>query len=112
MVRSTFLTQLVRRFVRAPSFTAVSVLTLALGIGSTTAMFAVVDGVLLEPLPYEAPDRLVGLWHEAPGLDLEDVNQSPALYLTYRDESRVFEDIGMWAAGRAAITGLGEPERI
>ncbi|HSK17675.1 MAG TPA: ABC transporter permease [Longimicrobiales bacterium] len=112
MIRSTFLRQLVRQFVRAPSFTTVSVITLALGIGSTTAMFAVVDGVLLEPLPYEAPDRLVGLWHEAPGLDLEDVNQSPALYLTYRAESRVFEDIGMWAAGRAAITGLGEPERI
>jgi predicted permease len=112
MILPSLLRQLVRRFVRAPSFTSVTLITLALGIGSTTAMFAVVNGVLLQPLPYEAPDRLVGVWHTAPGLGMEEVNQSPALHFTYRDEGRVFEDIGMWAGGRAAITGLGEPERI
>jgi predicted permease len=103
---------LVRRFVRAPSFTLISLLTLALGIGATTAMFAVVNGVLLKPLPYHQPDRLVGLWHVAPGLVAEPVNQSPALHLTYRDENRVFEDIGMWADTRPTVTGLGEPERV
>ncbi|CAN5728401.1 ABC transporter permease [soil metagenome] len=111
MIPSSF-RQLLRRFVRSPSFTTVSLVTLALGIGSTTAMFAVVNGVLLKPLPYPAPDRLVGLWHVAPGLGLDEVNQSPALHLTYRDESRVLEDIGVWSGTRTTITGLGEPERV
>jgi predicted permease len=112
MIPYTHVRQLVRRFMLAPSFTAISIVTLALGIGSTTAMFAVVNGVLLRPLPYPAPDRLVGLWHVAPGLTMDEVNQSPALHLTYRDEGRVFDDIGMWTTTRSAITGLGEPERI
>jgi predicted permease len=103
---------LLRRLLRAPAFTLVSLITLAVGIGATTAMFAVVNGVLLRPLPYEAPDRLVGLWHVAPGLVLDDVNQSPALHLTYRDENRVFEDVGVWVDARPTITGLGEPERV
>jgi predicted permease len=103
---------LVRRFVRAPGFTIISLFTLALGIGATTAMFAVVNGVLLRPLPYEDPGRLVGVWHVAPGLVAEDVNQSPALHLTYRDENRVFEDIGAWAHARPTVTGLGDPERL
>jgi predicted permease len=104
--------QLVRRFGRAPSFTAICVLTLALGIGATTAMYAVVDGVLLEPLPYPAQDRLVGVWHEAPGLGFDEVNQSPALHAVYRDDGRVFEDIGMWSNTQVTVTGLGEPEQI
>jgi predicted permease len=104
--------QFVRRFRRAPSFTAICVLTLALGIGATTAMVAVVDGVLLEPLPYPDQERLVGVWHEAPGLGFDEVNQSPGLHATYRDDGRVFEAIGMWAGARVTITGLGEPEQI
>jgi predicted permease len=103
---------IVRRFLRAPVFSIISLLTLALGIGATTAMFAVVNGVLLRALPYPEPDRLVGLWHEAPGLVEGDVNQSPALHVTYRDENRVFSDIGVWANARPTITGLGEPERV
>jgi predicted permease len=112
MERARAIRQLVRRFRRAPSFTAICVLTLALGIGATTAMVAVVDGVLLEPLPYPDQDRLVGVWHEAPGLGFDEVNQSPGLHAMYRDDSRVFEDIGMWSGTRATITGLGEPEQI
>jgi predicted permease len=112
MTFSNLLRQQVRRLVRAPSFTTISVVTLALGIGATTAMFAVVNGVILRPLPYEAPDRLVGLWHVAPGLGIDEVNQSPALHLTYRDESRVLDDSGVWASTQATITGAGEPERV
>lgn len=103
---------LLRRFVRTPSFTLVSLLTLALGIGATTAMFAVVSGILLKPLPYPEPDRLVGVWHVAPGLVAGDVNQSPALHLTYRDGSETLEDIGAWSTARPTVTGLGEPERV
>jgi predicted permease len=103
---------LLRRFQRAPAFTIISLLTLALGIGATTAMFAVVNGVLLKPLPYADPERLVGLWHVAPGLLDGEVNQSPALHFTYRDESRVLEDLGMWSEARPTVTGRGEPERV
>jgi predicted permease len=102
----------VRRYLRAPAFTAVCVFTLALGIGATTAIYAVVDAVLLEPLPFPAQERLVGVWHTAPGLGFDEVNQSPALHTLYQQESRVFEDIGMWQNARVTVTGLGDPEQI
>jgi hypothetical protein len=91
------LKQVIRRFARAPLFTSVAVGTLALGIGATTAMYAVVDSVLLEPLPFPEPDRLVGVWHEAPGLGFDELNQGPAFHWTYREENQVFEDVAMWA---------------
>ncbi len=102
----------VRRFVRAPVFTLVALLTLAAGIGANTAIFSVVNTVLLKPLPFPDPERLVGVWHTAPGLGFEEANQSPALYFTYRDENRVFEDTGMWDDADVTITGLAEPERV
>lgn len=101
-----------RRLLRAPAFTAVAVLTLALGIGANTAIFSVVNGVLLRPLPYPDADRLVGVWHSAPGMNIAVMNQSPATYLTYRDEGRVFDDIGLWDNGSVSVTGAGEPERV
>ena len=104
--------RVVRRLWRAPVFTAVAVLTLGVGIGANTAIFSVVYGVLLKPLPFYEPDRLVGVWHTAPGMNFPIMNQSPATYLTYRDESRVFEHIGLWQGAAVSITGTGEPERV
>ena len=101
-----------RKLARTPLFTAVSVLTLALGIGANTAIFSVVNGVLLKPLPFEDPETLVGAWHTTPGLGFDEVNQSPATYFTYREESRTFEDIGMWDNSQVSITGLEEPEEV
>src|SRR3954470_15492067 len=101
-----------RRLVRAPLFSAVAVLTLGLGIGANAAIFSVVNGILLKPLPYPAADRLVGVWHTAPGMNLPLLNQSPATYFTYRDENRVFDSIGLWNDEAVSITGTGEPERI
>ena len=86
------LRRIVRRLLRTPTFTAVAVITLGLGIGANTAIFSVVRGVLLKPLPFDQPERLVGVWHTAPGLGFPIANQSPATYLTYRDEARVFEE--------------------
>jgi predicted permease len=106
------LRRVLRRLANAPLFTSVAVITLALGIGANTAIFSVVNGVLLKPLPFEDAERLVGVWHTAPGLGAPIVNQSPATYLTYRDEGRVFEDIGLWDGSSVSITGFGEPERI
>ena len=104
--------RVVRRLVRAPLFTSVAVVTLALGIGANTAIFSVVRGVLLKPLPFDQPETLVGVWHTAPGIGVPLLNQAPAFYLTYREEGHTFEDIGLWDTTAVAVTGIGEPERV
>ena len=101
-----------RRLFRAPLFTSVAVLTLALGIGANAAIFSVVNGVLLKPLPFAEPDRLVGVWHAATGMNIKLLNQGPATYLTYREQGQVFEDIALWDNTSVSITGSGEPERV
>jgi len=106
------LRQHVRRLGRDRLFTAVCVGTLALGIGATTAIYAVVDAVLLEPLPYPAHDRLVVVWHAAPGVAEGNLPQSPALHYTYEDESRTLEALAMVANGRGSVTQLGDPEEV
>ena len=102
----------VRRLLRTPLFTLVALLTLGIGIGANTALFSVVYGVLLKPLPFDEPDRLVGVWHKAPGMNVDLMQQGPAFYLTYRDENRTFEHIGLWADRAASVTGAGDPERV
>ncbi len=101
-----------RRLARAPLFTTVAVLTLAIGIGANTAVFSVINGVLLKPLPFPEPDRLVGVWHKAPGMGIEALNQGPALYYTYREENRAFSESGLWNGDRVAVTGLEKPEQL
>ncbi len=102
----------VRRLLQAPLFTAVTLITLAVGIGANTAIFSIVYGVLLKPLPFTEPERLVGVWHKAPGTGFENLNQSPATYFTYREHSRTFQDIGIHRGDSVSITGRGEPERL
>jgi len=108
----TRVSRVLRRLMRAPLFTSVAVVTLALGIGANTAIFSVVRGVLLKPLPFDHPDELVGVWHTAPGLGVPLLNQAPAFYLTYREEGRTFEDSGIWDTFAVSVTGSGEPERV
>jgi predicted permease len=97
---------------RSPGFTAVAVLTLALGIGATAAIFSVVYGVLRKPLPFHEPERLVGLYHRGRGINLPVMNQGPATYFTYLDDQRSFEGIGAWDRQEVSITRRGEPERV
>ncbi len=100
-----------RRLRQSPLFTAVTLVTLAVGIGANTAIFSVVSGVLLKPLPFPEPDQLVAVWQTAPGINLKEINASPATYFTYREEGRVFQDIGLWQSGAVSVTGTAEPER-
>jgi putative ABC transport system permease protein len=99
-----------RTLVKNPGFATVAVLTLSLGIGATSAIFSVVYGVLLKPLPFHEPDRLVAVSHRAPGFNTSTLPQSAATYFTYRDHARVFEDIGLWRAQELSIVRSGMPE--
>ena len=101
-----------RRLWRQPSFTATALLTLALGIGANTAIFGVIESVLIRPLPYPEAEALVGVWHTAPGMSAGDprTSCSPSMYFTYRDENRTFQHFGLWRFGIAPVTGAGEPE--
>jgi putative ABC transport system permease protein len=104
----------IRTLARTPSFTVTVVLTLALGIGATTAIFTVVNGVLLRPLPYPDPEALVGVWHSAQfqGVTSNNVRLSSTMYLTYREHTETFAEFGVWHVAQASVTGLGEPEQV
>ena len=103
-----------RRLAAAPMFSAVALLTLALGIGANTAIFSVIEGVLIKPLPFAHADSLVGIWHTAPGVAGigNKVELCPTMYFTYREQNRVFEKLGVWSAGGASVTGVGDPEQV
>lgn len=101
-----------RSLLKASAFTSVAVLTLALGVGATTAIFSVVNSVLLRPLPYANPDALVMVWeHNFPrGRDRNVV--SAANFLTWTEQAQVLENLAALGEGSATLTGGGEPERV
>jgi putative ABC transport system permease protein len=101
-----------RNLPRRPTFTIATVLTLALGIGATTAIFSVVYSILIKPLPYANPDELVRIRHAAVGINTEDFTSSPSMYLTYREDNETFAALGLWQEAGQTLTGLGEPERL
>ena len=95
-----------------PTFTATALLTLALGIGANTAIFSVIDSILIRPLPYPQAEALVGVWHTAPGFQSfgENLSCTPSMYFTYREQNRTFQQFGVWMSNGASVTGTGEPE--
>jgi hypothetical protein len=95
-------------------FTSITLITLALGIGANTAIFSVVNGVLIKSLPYPEAQQLAGVWHLAPGVAgiAGNINCSPTMYFTYREESRTFQDFGLWSNDGVTVTGAGEPEQV
>jgi predicted permease len=101
-----------RHLAAMPTFTVMAVLTLALGIGANTAIFSVVSGVLLKPLPYPRSGELVALDHAAPGFDIPRAGAAPFLYFTYREEGRVFQDVALWNTGTVSVTGVAQPEEV
>jgi predicted permease len=101
-----------RRLVKTPVFSLTAVVTLGAAIGANALIFSVVNGVLLKPLPFFEPERLVGVWHVAPGVMPGPLNQAPSTYFIYREEGRSFEDIALWDDGSATVTGHGQPEQV
>jgi predicted permease len=93
-------------------FTLVTVLTVAIGVGANSVIFSVVNGVLLKPLPYPQPDRLIALWQTSPNLNIPELNLCPSDYFTFREQNQSFSSIGAWTGGSVTITGKGEPEQV
>lgn len=102
----------VRRLARARGFTVTTLVTLALGIGVTAAVFALVNAVLIRPLPYHEADRLVAIRHAASRVELAGTGLSDGMLRYYREQNRVFEEIGYYDERTRIIRGPGEPERV
>ncbi len=104
-----------RQFAKSPGFTTLAMLTLALGIGANTAIFSVVNGVLLQPLAFRDPDRLMRVWHVPPAQEFPGITTfsvSPANYLDWQDQNHVFEDMAIYGGRELTLTGGQRPEQV
>ena len=97
---------------RSPGLTVVALLTLSLGIGANAAIFSVVNAVLLRPLPFREPGRLVAFWGSAPEMGIPVVNYPDALYVYFRTRSRVLDPLAAYSSYSVTLTGAGDPERL
>jgi putative ABC transport system permease protein len=101
-----------RGLLKRPAFAAIAIATLALGIGANTAIFSVVNAVLLRPLPLKEPDRLMTFWLSAPAKGLRHMDLNEALFAYDRERTRTFESLAAFEDGEFALTGSGEPEVV
>jgi predicted permease len=96
---------------KSPAFTAITIATLAIGIGANGAIFTVIENVLLKPLPFPDSAQLVDLGHDVPGIGLHG-RSAPFLYFIYGEQSRSFQSMGLWRENSNNLTGLAEPEHV
>jgi len=101
-----------RMLLKQKGFTAVAVLTLALGIGANTAIFSVVHAVLLRPLPYSQPEQLIWIWETCPKDDIKEESASVPNFADWRSQSQSFTEMAAFAGTAPVLTNAGEPERI
>ena len=102
----------IRGLVKRPGFTVIAILTLALGIGANTAIFSVVNVVLLKPLAFKDPDRLAVIWEDAAFAGFPKNTPAPANYVDWKNQNRSFEDMAALAGTSFNLTGDGDPERV
>jgi predicted permease len=102
----------VRTLRRAPGLTLVVVASLAIGIGANTAIFSVVNALLLKPLPYPAPERLAALWLRSPGINIPQDWPSPGQYIDIQNENRSFEEMSISQGRSGTLIGPDEPQRV
>jgi len=102
----------VRSLLKRPGFTAIAVITLALGIGANTTLFSFVNGILLRPLPYRDPGQLVILDETSPKQGIKSFSVSYPNFVDWREQNHVFEDVAVYQAGTYSLVGAGEPEQI
>lgn len=104
-----------RQLLKSPGFTVVALATLALGIGANTAIFSVVNGVLLRPLPFHDPGKLVRVWHVPPAKSFPGITRfsvSAANYLDWQNQNHVFEQMAIYTYRGFTLTGTGKPEQV
>src|SRR5437763_15753030 len=99
-----------RMLLKSPGFTLVAILTLALGIGANTAIFSFIDAVLLKPLPYGDPERIVMVWEKPPGDERNGI--STLNFLDWKSQNTVFEAMAAQTGGSMTLTGGERPEML
>src|ERR1044072_8930855 len=97
---------------KRPGATAIALVTLALGIGVNTAIFSAVDSILLRPLPFKDPERIVSVWEQTPSLGIQQNQAAPANFFDLRNQNQSFEALGAYGPLDINLTGAGDPERL
>jgi hypothetical protein len=102
----------IRSLMRRPGFAVIAILTLGVGMGATTAVFSLIDSVLLKPLPFHEPDRLAQVWEVRPRFKLPRVEASSLNYVDWQQQMQAFESLAAYVNGFLNLTGAGTPERL